>query len=386
MDGILWPLAILGHIGIWCFFFNRTHATAWPRSWRKAIEKAVLVLVFVPLGLALWFLVARGFPPIASWAAGHPGWLAYFSFCATAGTWFLAAWIVRRWRSGSPLEIRHTRRERVDMEAIAGRPLTAGAFAQTLRWIPGNQCCEMEFGWGTIHLSEKFGGLAGLRIAHLSDFHLTGGIQREYFERLVDWVNQQSCDLVLITGDLLDSPKCLDWIPPVFGKLQARLGKYFVFGNHDLLIPDQNDYRDRLRQAGLVYATGHWLTLEIAGTQVHLTGNDSPWYRGAESLPVDSPGEGLRILLAHSPDPIGWAGRQGIDLMFAGHNHGGQICFPGIGPVISPSRFGVRFASGEFKVGPTLMLVSRGISGDEPIRWFCPPQITVWTLEPRVPG
>jgi hypothetical protein len=70
--------------------------------------------------------------------------------------------------------------------------------------------------------------------------------------------------------------------------------------------------------------------------------------------------------------------------MLAGHTHGGQIRLPVIGPMVSPSRFGVRYASGVFHEAPTLMHVSRGISGLDPIRINCLPEVTKIILRPAV--
>ena len=75
-------------------------------------------------------------------------------------------------------------------------------------------------------------------------------------------------------------------------------------------------------------------------------------------------------------DRVNWARENNIRLMLAGHTHGGQIQLPILGPVYSPSRFGCRFASGVFWLDPTLMYVSRGISGKEPIRYNCRPEVT----------
>ena len=68
--------------------------------------------------------------------------------------------------------------------------------------------------------------------------------------------------------------------------------------------------------------------------------------------------------------------REDVELVLAGHNHGGQVCLPLIGPVYSPSRFGIRYASGDFQVGSTLMVVSRGLSGRHPMRFLCRPELT----------
>ena len=62
--------------------------------------------------------------------------------------------------------------------------------------------------------------------------------------------------------------------------------------------------------------------------------------------------------------------------MLSGHNHGGQIVLPVLGPVYSPSRFGVKYAAGTFHEPPTLLHVSRGLSGRYPLRWNCLPEVT----------
>ena len=66
--------------------------------------------------------------------------------------------------------------------------------------------------------------------------------------------------------------------------------------------------------------------------------------------------------------------------MFAGHTHGGQIALPIIGPVISPSWHGVKYASGTFQFGEMIMHVIRGLSGDEAIRIGSPPELGLFTI------
>jgi predicted MPP superfamily phosphohydrolase len=66
--------------------------------------------------------------------------------------------------------------------------------------------------------------------------------------------------------------------------------------------------------------------------------------------------------------------------MLAGHTHGGQIRFPGIGAILAPSRYGVRYAAGTFHLPPVVMHVSRGISGLQPLRFNCLPELTKLVL------
>jgi predicted MPP superfamily phosphohydrolase len=223
----------------------------------------------------------------------------------------------------------------------------------------------------------------------LTDLHFTGQVKREFFEFAVEKANEFRPDLVFITGDIVDEPECLDWIGPVFSKLRSRHGSYYVLGNHDRRIRDEALLRKHLEQTGLIRTSGTWHELTIRGARLEISGNDLPWYRGAENLQIrkkESNATSCRILLSHSPDQIDWAVQHGFDLVFAGHTHGGQIRLPVIGPIIAPSRYGVRYASGDFSRGSTLMHVSRGISGDDPIRLLCPPELGLFILKVPATG
>jgi len=89
-----------------------------------------------------------------------------------------------------------------------------------------------------------------------------------------------------------------------------------------------------------------------------------------------APRDAFRLLLSHTPDNAYWADRSGFDLMLAGHNHGGQVRLPLIGPVFMPSRYGRKFDAGAFQIGRMLLHVSRGVSGKHPYRFGCTPEIT----------
>ena len=227
--------------------------------------------------------------------------------------------------------------------------------------------------------------LDGLSLVHLSDLQLTGQLTRDYFHFVVDKANALRGDVVVITGDIVDREACLDWIPETLGRLEARHGVYFILGNHDKRIGDASRVRRALVQCGMVDVGGRVMTLEINGVEVHLAGNELPWFplRADESLfaPQARATDVFRILLAHTPDQYIWAQDRAYDLMLAGHCHGGQVRLPLIGPIVSPSRFGARYASGLFSEGPTLMHVSRGISGTHPLRLNCPPELAKLVLK-----
>jgi predicted MPP superfamily phosphohydrolase len=62
--------------------------------------------------------------------------------------------------------------------------------------------------------------------------------------------------------------------------------------------------------------------------------------------------------------------------MLSGHVHGGQVRVPVLGPLFIPSRFSRKYDGGCYRSGSTLLYVSRGLSGREPLRWNCRPEVT----------
>ena len=97
------------------------------------------------------------------------------------------------------------------------------------------------------------------------------------------------------------------------------------------------------------------------------------------------PADTCKLLLSHTPDNHPRAVRAGVDVMLAGHNHGGQICLPVIGPIYAPSTHGVRHAGGTYREGDMLLHVSRGLAGKQPVRSGARPEITRITLQRTTP-
>ena len=119
---------------------------------------------------------------------------------------------------------------------------------------------------------------------------------------------------------------------------------------------------------------------ELGGVPCQVIGNEYPWF---ERPTIESCDAEFRLLLSHSPDQFTWARRHGIELMLAGHTHGGQGRLPLAGPVLSPSLHGSRYASGDFYRAPTTMHVTRGIGGVHLLRINCRPELSVLTLRAR---
>jgi hypothetical protein len=212
---------------------------------------------------------------------------------------------------------------------------------------------------------------------------MCGRITRRYFERVVEETNSLDADIIAITGDIVERESCIAWIPETLGRLRAAGGVYFVLGNHDRHV-DVGRLRAALADCGLIHLGADRRELTVRGLSVILGGNELPWFEPASNFDTCPPrnefGLPLRILLAHSPDEFAWAQAHDIDLILAGHLHGGQIRLPLFGAIVSPSRYGVRYACGVFSAGNTVMHVSRGTGSLTPVRYLCPPEISLLAL------
>ena len=248
----------------------------------------------------------------------------------------------------------------------------------SLSRLPGNQILAPELAQLALPIDDLPAELDGLRILHLSDWHMQDTLPLAYFEAVVAAAERERFDLVALTGDLLDDMACLDWLDATFGRLSAPLGCWFILGNHDWNL-DPAAIRERMASLGWFDLAGKTAVVEHEGFAFELAGDETPWL----GEPPPEPGDRFRILLAHTPDRFPAAVRDGVPLVLAGHTHGGQVRIPGVGPVYAPSVHGVRYASGRYRKGKTTLVVSRGLAGEHPLRIRCRPEIAIVTLKTR---
>jgi predicted MPP superfamily phosphohydrolase len=228
--------------------------------------------------------------------------------------------------------------------------------------------------------------LAGLRIAHLSDFHLgLPSRSSRAIEQAVDWVVARRPDLVVITGDLVSRPRG----EPLLHELLGRVGPSFaVLGNHDV------EYtRDPFsRAAGLTdLAPARLLvdeseTIEVRGRPVQIVGVDPRTYRARRSQPwlLADDGAELRILLCHYPYVLDFLPPGAFDLVLAGHMHDGQISLPlGRTRRLRFAHPRTRYATGLYERPGGTMHVSPGLGTTfVPFRFFARPEATELVLQP----
>jgi hypothetical protein len=333
-----------------------------------------------PVAFGVW-LARRGWTLLGpnDWFALPPGVLFYLGLCWAAGATGIVQWAWRRAIHRPPAALRRHQSRSIRFGPRHGESGSPDHSHHFLAHLPGNEVLDLDHAERSLAVERLDAALDGLSIVHLSDLHFTGRIGKAFFQDVVDLSNQEEPDLVAVTGDLVDAEAYIDWVPDTLGRLRARHGVFFVLGNHDLKV-DVRRLRRTLVDAGLVDLGGRWTRIEVRGSPIVLAGNELPWMPPAADMrgapPRGPDGRPLRILLSHSPDQLDWAVARDFDLMLAGHLHGGQIRLPLVGPILSPSRWGVRFASGTFYREPTILHVSRGVSGKWPLRLNCPPEMT----------
>ena len=376
MPNGLTAIALLGgHAIVLVLIVNMTHALGWDERRTKQLKLLLLIAIAVSTSIVAW----KG--AFQSWPDWNGPFRLYALVCvAVALVGFPAVTIARSLRrlpegvSGRGTEI--------DLAAREGRTALIGPGRHAwLIGLPGNESLRLR----KLDWELKVPGLPpacdGLSLVQITDLHLARCFTRRFFEAVIDEAGAWDADLVLFTGDLIDDDACLDWIAPLLSRVKGRLGSYAILGNHDYTHHPER-VRRAIRQAGFHDLEGTWAKLEIDGATVALGGTSFPW--GPALGPSDMPEADFRILLSHSPDLLGTAARWGIDLMLSGHNHGGQVRLPVLGPAFMPSLYSRRYDRGFFRKGRTLLHVSQGVGGMHPVRYGCTPEVSRFVL--RVAG
>jgi hypothetical protein len=244
----------------------------------------------------------------------------------------------------------------------------------------------------SIELTRLSPALDGLRIAQISDIHYEQYTEPWFVREVVAEVNRQAPDLVLLTGDYVSEGP----MPSRFGAkssypcaeilsgIQCRQ-RWCVLGNHDTHV-DPTMVTDALETHGLPVLLNRNVPFERDGARL--------WIAGVKDVGLSDPDLDLAaprrlqsaqepvILLAHEPDYADHVvKRGGVDLMLAGHTHGGQVRLPLVGPLYLPP-WGKHYPEGLFPLQNGLQLyVNRGIGTvGMPLRFDCRPELTMITL------
>lgn len=237
---------------------------------------------------------------------------------------------------------------------------------------------------------------SGFRIAHVSDLH-----NAEFGEgnkKLLRMISEGRPDIIVITGDLVDSNRTDISVALAFAAESAKIAPtYYVTGNHEALI-SQAEYetlKTGLQAAGITVLSDEAVRLQRDGEEIALIGLADPNFTVKSNLFGEVPAmvttklknlireENIyTILLTHRPELFDTYVSSHIDLVLSGHTHGGQFRFPFIGGLVAPDQgFFPKYDAGLFTRGNINMIISRGLGNSVvPLRFNNRPELILVEL------
>jgi predicted MPP superfamily phosphohydrolase len=370
---------LVGHVAITVTTLNVFYGQGWmPRAGLRGVRVLHDFFLFIGTPVLAWLSVQSGLLTSATWSGWPPLVTAYGILAVFTGWTVVPFVMLLRWTRRLPQAQLSNHGHVIDIAGRLGRlPIGKGPGRIMVHW-PFNDQFQLEVLERTYRMPRLPAAWDGLSVLHISDLHFTGTVTFDYFEQVIEEARQLDCDIVAFTGDLIDRPCGYDWVPQLMGRLRGRHGSYAVLGNHDSW-RDHDRIRRDLTSVGYTMLSGRWELTELRGHPLLIAGTEVPWMGRLPEMAA-APRDAFRILLSHTPDNGHWASQNGFDLMMSGHNHGGQVRVPIVGPVFMPSRFGCRYDMGAFQIGGTLVHVSRGVSGKHPYRLRCKPELTKLVL------
>ncbi len=222
-----------------------------------------------------------------------------------------------------------------------------------------------------------------LVIAFASDFHAGPTTHAGIFEELFEQVAAHEPDVLLLGGDFVSCrAEYVAALADGLSRCKPPLGKYAVFGNHDLWTDDQH-LQQTLANAGVEVLVNRNVALPAPFNAVSICGMDDPWTGDADAAGTFKDASAIRLLLMHAPDGLLLMGEEKFDLGFTGHTHGGQVALKGGKPIFVPHGPLCReYCYGRYEIqGNGSLIVSRGVGcSTMPVRINADPELVICTL------
>lgn len=239
------------------------------------------------------------------------------------------------------------------------------------------------------YAAEQLGvDLDGYRIVQISDLHNAKFGKNN--QKLVDRIRECEPDMIVLTGDLVDSNHTnIDRAVQFVDEIVKICPVYYVTGNHEYWLEksEYDELMDGLIGAGVVILDDQVVEISRGDAKFRLVGLDDKSLADGtlgtllnnthNVVHEDSDEREFTVVLAHEPQYLARYASSGVDLVLSGHAHGGQFRLPFVGGIVAPDQgFLPEYTAGEYYMNGTEMIVSRGLGNSViPVRLFNFPEI-----------
>lgn len=230
-------------------------------------------------------------------------------------------------------------------------------------------------------------GFNGMKMVQFSDTHLGFQFQLKDLQAALSKIQTFSPDVVLFTGDLMDEPNKYPHhseIIPLLQNIQAPLGKFSIYGNHDHGGYGSKMYDQIMELSGFtLLQNSHSAISLLNGDKIYIAGIDDAML-GSPNIKkalLGIPEQAYTILLSHAPDLAEFAKDYPVHYQISGHSHAGQIQVPFAGALVTPP-FGKKYTEGMYELENLTLYVNRGLGTTRlPYRFLARPEITLYELQ-----
>ncbi|HFK1548527.1 metallophosphoesterase [Bacillus albus] len=233
----------------------------------------------------------------------------------------------------------------------------------------------------------------GFKILQISDLHNKKFGNNQ--ETLIQKVKGENPDVIVITGDLIDSKSYdAEVSMELIRELVKKYPIYFVTGNHEKWSGKYNDLEKELKKHHVTVLRNEHVTIHKGEQKINLLGIDDPAFVAGNrdegnvvkdeilKAKFEMKPHAYNVLLSHRPEFLSEYANEKIDLVLSGHAHGGQVRLPFIGGLVAPNQ-GIfpTYTAGLYEKQNTSMVVSRGLGNSViPQRIFNRPELVVVQL------
>ena len=222
---------------------------------------------------------------------------------------------------------------------------------------------------------------ASFRIVQITDTHCDPKIRNE--NKMVEIINSLNPDVIVFTGDAINTPEAMTNFKNAMTELNASLAKIAIRGNWFKWIDDD----DLFSGTGFEVLDCDKMKIEKDGECIEFAGLNFFNPAGYDRLLRNNSTDCYNVFLYHTPDLIEDVWQYDVNMYLAGHTHGGQVCLPFYGAILTFSKFGKKYEAGLYNVGDTTLYVNRGVGmegGKAPrVRFFARPEIAVFDIVPE---